>query len=52
MAGVPELNSYVCQGDWEIAKEHKGKWEFEREHEIGKGDSYCDHTYKRITVQN
>ncbi len=49
LAGVSELNSHVCQGDWEFAKDNKGKWEFEREHEIGKGDSFCDHTYKRIT---
>jgi len=48
LAGVPELNYHVCRGDWEFAKENEGKWKFEREHEIGKGDRFCDHTYKRI----
>mgnify|MGYP001167286202 FL=1 len=46
---LSELNSHVCQGDWEFAKENEGLWTFERIHEIGKGDSFCDHTYKRIT---
>lgn len=48
--GIPELSSHVCQGDWEFAKDNAGLWTFERQHEIGKGDSFCDHTYKRITT--
>ncbi len=48
IVGLQEMNRHVCQGDWELAKENKGIWEFERQHEIGKGDGFCDHTYKRI----
>jgi hypothetical protein len=46
--GMPELAPYVCEGDWEKAKSNKNKWLFERKHQIGTGDSFCDHTYKRI----
>ncbi len=46
--GVPELNAYVCDGDWAIARDNSDKWIFERNHQIGTGDSFCDHTYKRI----
>jgi len=46
--GLPELAPYFCQSDWEIAKENDGVWEFEREHQIGTGDAFCDHTYRRI----
>ena len=49
-AGISEINPYFCKGDWEIAEENQGLWEFERGMEIGKGDTYCDHTYKRIAV--
>lgn len=49
MAGMDEMNPHVCQGDWELAKENDKLWTFEREHEIGKGDTFCDHTYKRIS---
>ncbi len=47
-AGYPEIGPHVCQGDWEVAKENAHKWRFEREHQIGTGDSFCDHTYKRL----
>ena len=47
---LTELNSHVCRGDWDFAKQNEGMWAFEREHEIGKGDPFCDHTYKRITT--
>ena len=45
--GLPALGPYVCQGDWEMAKEHADKWRFKREHQIGTGDDFCDHTYLR-----
>jgi hypothetical protein len=45
--GLPELGPYVCQGDWEIARENADKWGFERDHQIGTGDAFCDHTYLR-----
>jgi hypothetical protein len=46
--GTPELAPYVCQGDWEKAKSNQKKWQFERSCQIGTGDSFCNHTYKRI----
>ncbi len=45
--GFEKLSKYVCEGDWEIAKENSDKWLFERSHQIGSGDEYCNHTYKR-----
>ena len=39
----------MCQADWEIAKDNRDKWTFERSYQIGTGDSFCDHTYKRKT---
>jgi hypothetical protein len=46
--GMSALSPYVCEGDWAIARENADKWKFERNYQIGTGDSYCDHTYKRI----
>ncbi len=45
---VPKLSAYVCEGDWAISRDNSDKWIFERNHQIGTGDSFCDHTYKRI----
>ncbi len=45
--GLSRMGSYFCQGDWEVAKEHSDKWGFHRKHQIGTGDTYCDHTYLR-----
>ena len=45
--GLREMGPYICQGDWEIAKEYFDRWDFERSHQIGTGDSFCDPTYKR-----
>jgi hypothetical protein len=45
--GMSQMGPYLCQGDWEVAKEHSDKWGFHRKHQIGTGDSYCDHTYFR-----
>ncbi len=50
--GYIDIGPYVCQGDWEVAKDNIDKWVYERKHQIGTGDSFCDHTYKRkIIVQ-
>ena len=46
--GLSKLSAYVCQGDWAIAQDNTDKWIFERSYQIGTGDSYCDHTYRRI----
>lgn len=46
--GMSKLSPYVCEGDWAIAQDNADKWKFERIYQIGTGDSYCDHTYKRI----
>ena len=46
--GLPEFGSYACDSDWVIADRNKNNWQFERNHQIGTGDSYCDHTYIRI----
>lgn len=46
--GLSALSRYVCEGDWAIARDNADKWKFERNYQIGTGDSYCDHTYKRI----
>lgn len=45
--GCPELARHVCQGDWEVARQNADKWVFSREHQIGTGDTFCDHTYSR-----
>ncbi len=49
--GYIDIGPFVCQGDWEVAKDNINKWDFERKHQIGTGDSYCDHTYKRKTLK-
>jgi hypothetical protein len=46
--GLSKLSAYACDGDWAIAKDNSKKWLFERRHQIGTGDKFCDHTYKRI----
>jgi len=45
--GYADLGHYICYGDWELAKDNIDKWDFERKHQIGTGDNFCDHTYKR-----
>lgn len=47
--GLGEMGAYVCQADWDLARANNDKFVFEREHQIGTGDSYCDHTYRRKT---
>lgn len=47
-AGLSKLNPSACEGDWAYARENKDKWSFERKHQIGTGDRFCDHTYKRL----
>ncbi len=46
--GLSKLSAYICEGDWAIARDNSDKWIFERNYQIGTGDSFCDHTYKRI----
>lgn len=46
--GLADLSPFVCKGDWAKAEEHKDKWVFERNNQIGTGNDFCDHTYKRI----
>lgn len=46
--GLAGLNPAACEGDWVHARENRDKWSFDRKHQIGTGDSYCDHTYKRL----
>ncbi len=47
LLGYIDIGPYVCSGDWEVAKDNINNWDFERKHQIGTGDSYCDHTYIR-----
>jgi hypothetical protein len=46
--GMSRLSPYVCEGDWAIARVNADKWKFERNYQIGTGDRYCDHTYRRL----
>jgi hypothetical protein len=46
--GMSKLSPYICEGDWAVAQDNADKWRFERNFQIGTGDSYCDHTYKRV----
>lgn len=48
---LSEVKPFVCQGDWEAAEVHSDKWKFERDHQIGTGDAFCDHTYKRLRIE-
>lgn len=45
--GMSKVSPYICEGDWAVAREQAAKWTFERSHQVGTGDSFCDHTYKR-----
>ena len=45
--GMPEFGPYACDSDWVIAQKNAEMWSFERSHQIGTGDTYCNHTYKR-----
>lgn len=49
--GLSEMNPFVCQGDWDAARVYADKWAFERQHQIGTGDAFCDHTYKRLKTE-
>jgi hypothetical protein len=43
--GLNHLSPYVCESDWVVARDNKDMWGFERKHQIGSGDAFCDHTY-------
>lgn len=45
--GLSGATPFVCQADWEVAKENRDKWRFQRSHQLATGDAYCDHTYLR-----
>lgn len=45
--GYADIGPVMCQCDWEVAKDNIDKWDFDRKHQIGTGDRFCDHTYKR-----
>lgn len=47
--GLSGLAHFVCEADWQVAKENEGKWLFKRNYQLSTGDSYCDHTYIRKT---
>jgi hypothetical protein len=47
-SGRNGLCPYICQGDWAFAAANRDKWGFARSHQIGTGDRFCDHTYKRL----
>ena len=49
--GFPDVNPHICQGDWDIARRNRDVWDFERDHQIGTGDAFCDHTYKRKVAE-
>jgi hypothetical protein len=46
--GQRRLSPFICQGDWAFAETNRDKWRFARSHQIGTGDHFCDHTYKRL----
>ncbi len=43
--GLSDLAPFVCEADWQVAKENKDKWLFKRQHQLATDDSFCDHTY-------
>ncbi len=45
--GMPELAEYACESDWVIARKNALMWDFERSQQIGTGDDYCNHTYRK-----
>ena len=47
---VSEFGPYICQGDWEVAKDNSDKWLFERSCTIATGGKICDFTYKKLNV--
>ena len=49
--GYADIGPVMCQCDWEVAKDNIDKWDFDRKHQIGTGDSFCDHTYKRKEIK-
>lgn len=46
-SGLGEVGPYVCQADWDLARDNHDQLIFERCHQIGTGDAFCDHTYRR-----
>lgn len=48
--GIPEFGPYACDSDWVIARKNADMWLFERSRQIGIGDRYCNHSYRRRPV--
>jgi hypothetical protein len=46
-AGLSDMCHYACAADWVVAKKNKECWEFSRQHTIGTGGPFCNHTYMR-----
>jgi hypothetical protein len=49
--GMPELRKYSCAGDWILAQKNKNYWTFKRDHTIGTGGNFCNHTYCRFVKE-
>lgn len=47
--GLSGLAPFVCEADWQVAKENEDKWLFKRKRQLSTGDLDCDHTYVRKT---
>jgi hypothetical protein len=43
--GLSEICPLICKSDWDIADKNSKLWDFDRTHQIGTGDKYCNHTY-------
>lgn len=50
-SGLAEMGPYVCQADWDLARDNYDSVVFERCHQIGTRDAFCDHTYRRRQVR-
>lgn len=44
---LSELTHFVCDADWQVAKENKRHWTFRRKFQLSTDDPFCDHTYLR-----
>jgi hypothetical protein len=46
--GLYSLSKSACDSDWVIAEKNINNWTFTRTHQIGTGDTFCNHTYYAI----
>lgn len=47
MMRLPEMTQFVCDADWQVARENIRHWTFRRKFQLSTGDPFCDHTYLR-----